>query len=143
MTQLLNRTYLLILLTQIIHLGLSAQLTTTITNIKEVKGRIELGLYNDPEVFLSETEQYKVLYVPVENKLTIITIDSIPEGTYAISLMHDLNSDGKMEKNFIQYPQEPYGFSNNIKPRFSKPEFEDCKFYYNGISLRLTIELID
>lgn len=143
MISLLRKITLLVFLSLFLLMDLKSQLIIEITNIKEVKGRIELGLYDDPEVFLSETEQYKVLYVPVENKLTIITIDSIPEGTYAISLMHDLNSDGKMEKNFIQYPQEPYGFSNNIRPRFSKPEFEDCQFYYNGINLEISIELID
>ena len=142
MSQLPNKTFLLIFTTIFIHLGLSAQLTTTITNIKEIKGNIEFGLYDDPEVFLSETEQFKVLYIDVVSSSIIITIDSIPKGTYAISLMHDLNSDGEMESNFFHIPQEPYGFSNNYHPRFSKPDFEDCQFYYNGESLELTIELI-
>ena len=123
-------------------MGLSAQLTTTITNIKEIKGRIEFGIYDDPEVFLSETEQYKLVFIPVDSIIAIITIDSLPKGTYAISLMHDLNGDGEMESNFFHIPQEPYGFSNNHRPRFSKPDFEDCQFYYNGESLELIIELI-
>ena len=123
-------------------MGLSAQLTTTITNIKEIKGRIEFGIYDDPEVFLSETEQYKLVFIPVDSIIAIIIIDSLPKGTYAISLMHDLNSDGEMESNFFHIPKEPYGFSNNHRPLFSKPDFEDCQFFYNGESLELTIELI-
>ena len=121
---------------------LKSQLIIEITNIKDIKGRIEFGLYDDPNVFLSETEQYKVLYLPVVENTVVITIDSLPIGTYAISLMHDLNSDGDMESNFFHIPQEPYGFSNNFHPRFSKPDFEDCQFYYDGESLELTIELI-
>ena len=121
---------------------LKSQLIIEITNIKDIKGRIEFGLYDDPNVFLSETEQYKVLYLPVVENTVVITIDSLPIGTYAISLMHDLNSDGDMESNFFHIPQEPYGFSNNFHPRFSKPDFEDCQFYYNGESLELTIDLI-
>lgn len=122
--------------------GLFGQLTTTITNIKEIKGNIEFGIYDDPEVFLSETEQYEVIYINVVGETAVITIDSLPEGTYAISLMHDLNSDGDMESNFFHIPQEPYGFSNNFRPRFSKPDFDDCQFYYNGESLELSIELV-
>ena len=121
---------------------LKSQLIIEITNIKDIKGRIEFGLYDDPNVFLSETEQYKVLYLPVVENTVVITIDSLPIGTYAISLMHDLNNDGEMESNFFHIPQEPYGFSNNFHPRFSKPDFEDCQFYYDGESLELTIELI-
>jgi len=142
MSRLLKKTLFLIVSLLYLHLDLSAQLTTTITNIKEIKGNIEFGLYDDPEVFLSDTEQYKVLYIDVVSNTLIITIDSLPEGNYAISLMHDLNSDGEMESNFFHIPQEPYGFSNNYHPRFSKPDFEDCQFYYNGESLELTIELI-
>ena len=122
--------------------GLFGQLTTTITNIKEIKGNIEFGIYDDPEVFLSDTEQYEVIYMPVDQKTIVIIIDSLPKGTYAISLMHDLNNDGEMESNFFHIPKEPYGFSNNFRPRFSKPDFEDCQFYYNGESLELSIELV-
>jgi len=121
---------------------LKSQLLVEITNIKEIKGRIEFGLYDNPDVFLSDTEQYKLVFIPVDSIMAIITIDSLPKGTYAISLMHDLNSDGEMESNFFHIPQEPYGFSNNYHPRFSKPDFENCQFYYNGESLELTIELI-
>ena len=113
-----------------------------ITNIKEIKGRIELGLYNDPEVFLSKTEQYKVVFLPVDSDKITVVIDSIPIGWYAVSLMHDLDSNGEMEKNLIGIPKEPYGFSTNFHPRFSKPDFDDAEFYYNGIFLKLTIELV-
>ena len=138
----LKKITLIIFLYLSVGLELKSQLIIEITNIKDIKGRIEFGLYDDPNVFLSETEQYKVLYLPVVENTVVITIDSLPIGTYAISLMHDLNSDGDMESNFFHIPQEPYGFSNNFHPRFSKPDFEDCQFYYDGESLELTIELI-
>ena len=138
----LKKITLIIFLYLSLGLELKSQLIIEITNIKDIKGRIEFGLYDDPNVFLSETEQYKVLYLPVVENTVVITIDSLPIGTYAISLMHDLNSDGDMESNFFHIPQEPYGFSNNFHPRFSKPDFEDCQFYYDGESLELTIELI-
>ena len=122
--------------------SLHAQLNIVITNIKEIKGYVEVGLYNAPEVFLSNTEQYRVVYVPVESNTMTIVFDSIPQGWYAISLMHDLNSNHEMEKNFIGIPKEPYGFSTNFHPRFSKPDFDDAEFYYNGEFLELSIELI-
>jgi uncharacterized protein (DUF2141 family) len=122
--------------------NINAQLIVEITNIKEIKGRIEIGLYNDPEVFLSKTEQYKVILVPVDDYTLTAIFDSIPEGKFAISLMHDLNEDGEMERNIIGFPKEPYGFSTNFRPRFGKPGFEDAEFYYDGKFIKLTIELV-
>lgn len=122
--------------------NINAQLTIEITNIKEITGRIELGLYNIPETFLSTTEQYKLIYQPVKNLSEIIIIDSLPKGSYAISLMQDQNENGEMEKNFFGIPKEPYGFSTNFRPILSKPDFEDAEFYYDGRNLKLNIELI-
>ena len=47
---------------------------------------------------------------------------------YAISIFIDLNGNGKMDTNFFGKPKEPYCFSNNYKPVFSAPDFEDCSF---------------
>jgi uncharacterized protein (DUF2141 family) len=138
----LKKIILILFLLLFFELDSKSQLIVEVTNIEVLEGRIELGLYDDPNVFLSTTEQYRWLLKPVDSYTVIIAIDSIPEGWYAISLMHDLNSNGEMEKNFIGIPLEPYGFSKNIKPRFSKPDFEDAQFYYNGISLNVKIELI-
>ncbi|QFZ55335.1 DUF2141 domain-containing protein [Oceanihabitans sp. IOP_32] len=41
-----------------------------------------------------------------------------------------------MNRNLIGIPKEPFGFSNNMKPKFAKPTFEECKF-----SLTENIEL--
>lgn len=142
MISLLKKITLLLFLILFFEFDSKSQLIVEVTNIEVLEGRIELGLYDDPEVFLSTTEQYRWLLKPVESYTVIIAIDSLPEGWYAISLMHDLNSNGEMEKNFIGIPLEPYGFSNDIKPRFSKPDFEDAQFFYNGKSLNIKIDLI-
>ena len=43
-------------------------------------------------------------------------------------MYHDENKDGKINKNLILIPQEGYGFSNNIKPRFKAPSFKHAAF---------------
>ena len=118
-------------------------LIINIPDIKENGGNIELGLYNNPESWLSETEQYRILYRDVDSEIEIIVIDSLPPGWYAISLMHDLNGNGEMERNFIRYPKEPFAFSNNIKPLLSAPGFDDCKFYFSGETKEMKIKLLN
>jgi uncharacterized protein (DUF2141 family) len=73
---------------------------------------------------------------------TVIWTD-IPANEYAIAIFQDLNGNGKIDTNLIGYPTEPFAFSNNFKPRFSAPKFNDCKFVYDGGILTINIKMIN
>ena len=66
---------------------------------------------------LSEN-MYDSIKTPAINGSIICQFDSIPSGIYAISLLQDENSNNIMDMGglFNMFPQEPYGFSNNIIP---------------------------
>lgn len=59
---------------------------------------------------------------------SIQTTFSVEPGNYALALFHDMNSNGKMDKNMLGIPKEPYGFSNDFRPKFFVPKFSDCQF---------------
>lgn len=59
---------------------------------------------------------------------TRIIYDSIPYGTYALTVHHDEDSNEVMNRNFIGYPAEGFGLSNNPKIILSVPKFDECKF---------------
>ncbi|AFL79621.1 hypothetical protein Aeqsu_0091 [Aequorivita sublithincola DSM 14238] len=103
-------------------------LTVTIHNIENVKGTLEIGLFNSNERFLEEGQAYKSKTVKVKNTSETFVIKDIPPGTYAISMFQDLNDDKICNQNLFGIPKEPYAFSNNFKPKFSAPSFEDCQF---------------
>ena len=67
---------------------------------------------------------YCILYA---NNTVEFTFKDVPKGDYAISIYHDVNADKECNMNFIGIPKEPYGFSNNFRPKFAKPTFNDCK----------------
>lgn len=67
---------------------------------------------------------------------------SIPKGTYAIALFQDLNGNTKLDTNLFGIPKEPYAFSNNIRPKFSEPAFDDCKFNFATPDQTISIKLI-
>lgn len=117
-------------------------LNLSIENIQEVKGSIEIGVYNNSAHFLKEKKAIKTYSLPVTGNSVNQKIKGLPKGDYAISLYHDQNSDGKCNRNFIGIPKEPYGFSNNFKPKFSKPSFKDCKISISA-NKNLKIDLID
>lgn len=52
----------------------------------------------------------------------------ISEGIYAVAVYQDINENKQLDKGWFSIPKEPYGLSNNYRPHFSAPSFNDCKF---------------
>ena len=104
------------------------ELTIQIENIGILEGRIRIGVFNKGENFLKREAAIKHYYITVKSSTEIIKINDLPKGDYAFSMFHDENSDDEFNLNFLGIPKEPYGFSNNVKPKFSAPSYESCKF---------------
>ena len=104
------------------------QLTIEIQNIEIVKGNIRIGIFNNSEKFLKQGSTFKSYVIAVKGTTETVIIDDLPKGEYAFMLYHDKNSDGKLNQNILGIPKEPFAFSNNVKPKLSKPTFEQCKF---------------
>ena len=105
------------------------QLTIKIENIEVLEGDIRIGVFNTSENFLKQGLTFKNYIIAVKNTTETIIIDDLPKGEYAFLLYHDKNADGKMNRNLLGIPKEPFGFSNNVKPKFAKPTFEECEFF--------------
>jgi uncharacterized protein (DUF2141 family) len=104
-------------------------ITIEITNIKHPKGTLRLGVFRAGNTFGSTyTKPDFGQMVTVTGKGIERTVINLPPGRYALALYHDMNDNWKLDKNFVGYPKEPYGFSNNYRPVFSGPNFEDCAF---------------
>ncbi len=119
----------------------TGNLKITITNIESVSGTINIGLYNNADNFPIEEKEYILTILEVEALEITYTFIGLPQGEYAIALFHDENKDDICNRNFFGIPKEGYGFSNNIKPTFSAPSFEDTKFTLQD-SKSITISLI-
>ena len=97
-------------------------------NIKNQKGSLVIGLYNIKETFPIKTEEFQSLILDINSTTLKGQFKNIPNGTYAIALFHDENSNEIMDKNFLGIPKEGYGFSNNAKALLSAPSFDEAKF---------------
>ena len=100
-------------------------------NIKEPKGYLHIALYNQQKGFPHKEGVLKTYVVAVKSNRCNYTIKNLAKGDYAVVVYHDKNSDGKCNR-FLGIPSESYGFSNNIRPKFSAPGFKECKFNLKG-----------
>lgn len=136
--------YIIYILITLWSQGLFSQtfnLSIAITEIRSTDGEIVIGLYNNKESFPLVDKQYKEITTEVKSFSGIYIIKGLPKGEYAVAIFHDENSDMICNTNFFGIPKEGYGFSNNFRPKLSKPDFSDCKIVINADTL-INIKLI-
>ncbi|MBS1657831.1 MAG: DUF2141 domain-containing protein [Bacteroidetes bacterium] len=117
-------------------------LTVTVTHVKVLKGKMIISVYNNPKEFPHYYKEYKMIRVPCTSSSVTGTFTGLPEGEYAVAVYQDVNEDDRCNTNFIGYPTEGFGFSNNVKPRFASPSFSSCKLVLDrdmAISIALVL----
>lgn len=116
-------------------------LRVKIVGIKSNRGTIILGVFKNDGTFPTIGRQYKGYEIEIEDKKANILIKDLPKGKYAIGVLHDLNSNKKMDKSTLGKPLEPYGISNNVRGFLSYPTFDQSSFIYNGnLNLEIKVE---
>ena len=117
-------------------------LTLVFTNLAPAKSPVNVVFYQEKHQFLSKTDRLKGYKFTSNGNTLTVQIKNLGYGEYAIAFYQDVNSDGKCDKNFIGIPTEPYGFSNNFKPKLKAPRYKDCKFTFNENEDTLTMSMI-
>ena len=117
-----------------------------VSNITQTRGSLRIGIFREGNPFTgpkAKPDFFKV--VPITAATAQQVIVSLPAGRYVIAVYHDLNDNGKLDKNIVGYPKEPFGFSKNFRPILSAPSFEDCaiEIKENSPQNRQKIKLID
>jgi len=109
-----------------------SDVTVSITGISNGKGRIYINLYTSANGFPTDmSKAVKKISLTAQKPGLKYVFENLPKGTYAISVMHDENNNGKMDKNFFGIPIEGYCVSNNAKGFMSAPSFSDARFEVN------------
>ena len=101
------------------------------------QGNLIVYIYNQAEGFPTQPDKAYRKVVFECKQISKITISHLPKGTYAIMVIHDRNSNGKMDRNWLGLPAEPYALSGHPKFRFEPPTFEDTKFAFSINSKRI------
>jgi uncharacterized protein (DUF2141 family) len=80
----------------------------------------------------------------IQHGQAVCDFSGIPPGTYAVSVFHDENSNGKLDRNLLGMPKEGVGVSNNAAGHFGPPKFDDMAFHYqNGrLDLKITVRYL-
>lgn len=117
-------------------------LELTVQNIQNESGTIKIALYKSSDNFPNREKAFRVAEINAQKPQAKYTFENIPDGDYAFAIFHDKNSDEELNFKLFFIPKEPYGFSNNFIPRYSKPTFDDARFTVKG-NTKVEIRLVD
>jgi uncharacterized protein (DUF2141 family) len=117
-------------------------MVVTAHSFKNDGGQAVVAIYRRGENWLEPKKAFRLMTVPIKDGKVTLTLKDMPYDTYAISVAHDSNKNGKMDMRWLPYPkpEEGGGVSNNFV-RSGKPEYDKAKFDFAKalMSVRITI----
>jgi len=112
----------------------SHDLTVHVSQLRNNTGVVQFALYNKEGSIPDEKykKQYKIGKSTIQKNAATFVFSNLPEGTYAINILHDENRNGQIDKGFI-LPVEGIGFSNYTKIGLTnRPNYKDASFELKG-----------
>lgn len=119
----------------------TASVTVVVNGIDSNEGSIQIALFSTRADFPDQKPYKTYKYSLKASEDVKVTFEDIPYGEYAVAVYHDMNENDKLDKNLVGIPKEPYGFSNNHNPKFSRPDYDEAKVEIRQASQTLNVKI--
>lgn len=113
----------------------------TVTNLRNAKGTVWACMTDDPEAF-PDCEDDPASFrasAPAQDGGSF-QFAHVRPGTYAISLLHDENGNGKIDRVLV-VPREGFGFSRDAAVRMGPPGFSAAAFDVGALPVHQVIRM--
>ena len=97
--------------------------TLIINGVEHDEGFIDVKIYTDNESFLKEKLATEIIRKKATKDQTVIPLSKVHEGTIAIVVYHDEDSNEELKTGLFWRPKEGFAFSNNYTPK-GPPKFK-------------------
>jgi uncharacterized protein (DUF2141 family) len=114
-------------------------LAIVVVDLKNDDGHLSVALFDSAESYSEEDRVFRTAQSKVKGGRSELEFADVPFGTYALKIYHDENANDKLDTNFVGFPKEGFGFSNDAMGKFGPPKFEQAKFEFSQPRLELTI----
>ncbi len=132
----------------------AADLTVEVAGIRSDDGVIVLGLYDtsdgfdlalkvfdNPDGFVKDAGRFLGASIRADTGIRHAVFSGLPPGRYAVIAFQDADRDGRIDKNFVGIPTEPYGFSRNASGFLGPPKFDDAAVDVSDEGLSIQIDM--
>jgi uncharacterized protein (DUF2141 family) len=80
--------------------------------------------------------------IDASSSTAVATWQNLPPGDYGVAVVHDENSNHKLDRNILGIPKEGFGFANNPRILLAGPPFQDALVHVDCPVTDTTIHLI-
>ena len=119
----------------------ATEVVVRITGLSEPMGQVGCSLFAGPAGFPKDSSGARQLWQAADAKGVTCRFSEVPEGTYAVSIGHDLNGNKRVDANFIGLPTEQWGVSNNARPNMRAPRFDEAMFKVTADAKEVVIDI--
>lgn len=104
------------------------ELRIQVAELRSLKGMVHACLTRERTYFPDCKADSRALRLSVRaREAGELRFLHVPGGSYALSIIHDENGNGKLD-TFAKIPREGFGFSGNPPIRFGPPKFDEARF---------------
>lgn len=108
----------------------SSEVEVEFEELENQKGSIKYLIFNDEKGYPDQVNRsYLRGEFPASQSELML---DLPDGDYSMTVIHDEDGNGKLNKNFVGLPKEGFGFSNNPRIYFGPPSYEKTRFTVQG-----------
>lgn len=120
-----------------------ASLDVVVPQLRNAQGGLGCQLFRGANGFPMKGDQaLQTVSSPISNGTARCRFLPVPPGTYAVAVVHDENSNQRLDSNLLGVPTEGYGVSNNKTYAMSEPRWDESRFdLATGETRQLTIQL--
>jgi uncharacterized protein (DUF2141 family) len=118
-------------------------LTVRVTGVRNAKGKVIVYLFRDPQGFPTDASRImrqQSVSIDPSTMTARVAFKDLPPGTFAVTVLHDENDNGKMDTNFLGIPTEGTGASNDPN-KMRAPTFDEAKFLLNAAEQTVDVKL--
>jgi len=117
-------------------------LTVRVDGFRNQKGKLDVNVFKTPEGWPEQNDKaFFNAGFPIAGKESSAQL-SLPPGRYAIVVLHDENSNHKLDRNFLGIPREGFGFANNPRVLLNPPGFDTAAIVMTCPATDVRIHLI-
>jgi uncharacterized protein (DUF2141 family) len=100
--------------------------------VSNAKGVVGVLVFNSAQGWPEDNARaFRATDVPAHPGQLQIVLPNLPDGIYAVVVLHDENENRKLDRNWYGAPKEQWGMSNNPSVHMSAPSFDQARFTLN------------
>ena len=120
--------------------------TVKIAGFHGVEGQALITLYDSEQNWLKVPKAVQVVRAKITGPALTIELKGVKPGVYAVSVIHDANSNNKLDMRWLPWPKplEGVGVSNDPDNKVGPPKWETAKFAVSeNTTVKATVKYVE